>query len=237
MKMQIKDFPVTLFQPEKGNETEYTVIIYHGWGGSGQSFYEMAEETAKEGFNTIVPELIYHDTRSPLENPFDKKTMQKYFWETIFKSINEFEAFTRALKLEKKKLILVGSSMGGFIASGIYAAHPEIAGLVCVNGSGSFLYTEKLFRKMDNRDFMSEAELDVFKKYDPIGKVKSNSPVLLIHGDRDTIVPIDGQKHFYDYLLQNDKNNRVTFNIHNNVNHKFTSEMVDEVIQWIKQIS
>jgi uncharacterized protein len=90
---------------------------------------------------------------------------------------------------------------------------------------------------MDNRDFLSEAELDVFKKYDPIGKVKSNSPVLLIHGDRDTIVPIDGQKHFYDYLLQNDKNNRVTFNIHNNVNHKFTSEMVDEVIQWIKQIS
>jgi uncharacterized protein len=236
MKMQHNDFPVTWFQPEIGYEKEYTVIIYHGWGGSGQSFYEMAEETANEGFNTIVPELIYHDSRSPLENPFDKKTMQKYFWETIFKSINEFEDFTNALNLKKKKLILVGSSMGGFIASGIYAANPEIAGLVCVNGSGSFLFTEKLFRKMDNRDFLSRAELDLFKKYDPIGKVKSNSPVLLIHGDGDTIVPIDGQKHFYEYLLQTDKNNLVTFNIHNNVNHKFTPEMVDEVIHWIKQI-
>lgn len=236
MKMKLENFPVTWFQPEKGKEKEYTVIIYHGWGGSGKSFYEMAGETAKEGFNTIVPELIYHETRFPLENPFDKKTMQKYFWETIFKSINEFGDFTSACKLDKKKLILVGSSMGGFIASGIYAAYPEIAGLVCVNGSGSFLFTEKFFRKMDNRDFLSKADLDLFKKYDPIGKVKSNSPALLIHGDKDTIVPIEGQKHFYDYLLENDKNKGVTFNIHNNVNHKFTSEMVAEVVEWIKQI-
>jgi uncharacterized protein len=58
MKMQLENFPVTWFKPEKGREKEYTVIIYHGWGGSGQSFYEMAGETAKEGFNTIVPELI-----------------------------------------------------------------------------------------------------------------------------------------------------------------------------------
>ncbi|RZT23540.1 alpha/beta hydrolase family protein [Fictibacillus sp. BK138] len=236
MKMQLGNFPVTWFQPKKGNEKEYTVVIYHGWGGSGQSFYEMAGETVEEGFNTIVPELIYHDTRSPLENPFDKKTMQKYFWETIFNSINEFEDFINACKLDKKKLILVGSSMGGFIACGIHAAHPEIAGSVCVNGSGSFLYTEKLFRKMDNRDFLSGADVELFKKYDPIGKVRSESPVLLIHGDNDTIVPIEGQKHFYDYLLQTDENNRVTFKIHNNVNHKFTSEMVNEVIQWIKKI-
>jgi uncharacterized protein len=237
MEMQNKDFHYNRFQPKKGNEKEYTVIIFHGWGGRVQTFYEMAEEISKEGYTTIVPELIFHDSRSPLKNHFDKETMQKYFWQVIFNSIDEFGEFVDALNLEKKKLILIGSSMGGFIANGIYAFHQDIAGLVNVNGSGSFVLTEELFRKADNRDALSRVEIDVIKKYDPIGKDVSNSPVLLLHGDSDKVVPIEGQKQFYHYLLQNEKDARVTFHVHRNVNHEFTSEMKNEVIQWIKQIN
>jgi uncharacterized protein len=103
--------------------------------------------------------------------------------------------------------------------------HQDIAGLVNINGSGSFVLTEELFRKADNRDALSGVEIDVIKKYDPIGKYVSNSPVLLLHGDSEKVVPIEGQKQFYHYFLQNEKDARVTFHVHRNVNYEFTSEM------------
>jgi uncharacterized protein len=220
---------------ESGNRHK-TVIIYHGWGGTAEGYKDVAEELAKEGYQVIIPEIIFHDTRQPLDNHFDKETTQQYFWKTIFESIDEFDDFVTALEIRKEDIVVAGSSMGGFIANGIFAREPDVSGLANINGSGSFLLSEKLFREKDGRGEIPVEEVKKLKHYDPVTRVNPASPVLLIHGDADEIISIEGQKNYYRYLTEIEKRKNVEFKIHKGVNHVFTAEMVGDLIEWLDRI-
>jgi uncharacterized protein len=228
----INKFRYYSFELDKANECEKILIIYHGWGGTAEGYKELGAELSKEGFKVIVPEIVFHDTQ-PLENHFDQKTMQDYFWETIIKSIDEFDDFISALEINTENVVIIGSSMGGFIANGIFAREPTLCGLANINGSGSFVLSERLFRNRDNRGDISEEQKNILKKYDPIERVNCGSSVLLIHGDSDEIIPIEGQKDYYRYLKEIEKRSNIDFYVYKNVNHQFTSEMISDLITWL----
>jgi uncharacterized protein len=212
------------------------VILYHGWGGTAKGYIDLAEEIAQEGFGVLIPDILNHDERYPLENHFDSNVTRKYFWNTVFHTINDYNEFLRVIGVKKNSTILVGNSMGGFIANGIFAKEPEISGLANINGSGSFVLTEKIFRIWDGRDEMSQEEESRLKKYDPIDKMISLSPILLMHGDSDTIIPIEGQKNYYKYITKEEKRTNVEMEIFEKVNHEFTPKMVQKLITWLKEI-
>ena len=233
-KVKVKHFKYNLFEPSVTNKSAATVIFYHGWGTDVDSFQSMAEEIAKEGHTVIMPEILYHDTRNPLENHFDKATLETYFWKTIIESIEEFNDFFYELKISKQKTVLVGSSMGGFIANGIFASQENVGGLANINGSGAFLLSERIFREMDNRpDTPLKLEM-ILRKFDPVGQKNCDSPVLLIHGDSDKTVPINGQKDYFNYLTENEGRLDVELLIYKGVNHQFTSDMLQDLIGWLK---
>jgi uncharacterized protein len=213
---------------------EKIVMIYHGWGGSAEGWGDVADELFEAGYSVVVPEIMYHDTRQKLDHPFDRAVMEEYFWKTIFESIEEFDEFVSALKIDKEDIILVGSSMGGFIANGIFAHQKKLHGLANINGSGSFVLSEQLFRKMDNRKALSHEEKQVLKKYDPVNGTASSSPILILHGDSDEIIPIDGQENYYNYLTLVEKRTDVVFKVYEGVNHELTEEMVGDLVEWLK---
>lgn len=236
-KIKIKHFKYNIFEPVAINKSALTVIFYHGWGTDVDSFQSLAEEITKEGHTVIMPEILYHDTRNPLKKHFDKDTLQNYFWKTIIESIAEFNDFFNELKISKQKTVLAGSSMGGFIANGIFASQENVGGLANINGSGSFLLSEKIFREMDNRpDIPLELEM-ILEKSDPIGQKNCDSPVLLIHGDSDKTVPLDGQKDYFNYLTENEGRKDVELLIYKGVDHQFTSDMLQDLIIWLNEIS
>ncbi|WP_175987225.1 prolyl oligopeptidase family serine peptidase [Bacillus sp. Marseille-Q1617] len=172
-----------------------------------------------------------------LENHFDRETTQHYFWQTIFESIDEFDDFVTALGLHREDIVVAGSSMGGFIANGIFARESCLSGLANINGSGSFLLAEKLFREKDDRGEISYQDEEKLRRYDPIGRINCTSPVLLIHGDADEIISIEGQKDYYRYLMEREKRTHVKFKIHSGVNHIFTAEMVGDLVEWLNDIT
>ena len=231
-KNTINGFNYYSVEPKKQNETNKVIIIYHGWGGSTLGYRDLGEELAGEGFKVIIPEIIYHDTRQPLANPFDTKTIQDYFWETIMTTIDEFLEFMTALGMELEKVALVGSSMGGCIANGIFAQEPRLGGMVNINGSGSFVLSEKLFRVRDGREALADNLKKILEEYDPVTRETGLSPVLLMHGDRDDIMPIEGQKDYHHYLKKKDKRN-VDFRVYEGVNHQITGEMVSDLVCWL----
>jgi uncharacterized protein len=236
-KITGKRFKYNLAKPAGNRQKDFAVIFYHGWGTTADSYTELAEELADEGYTVIVPELVYHDSRNPLANCFEKEVMQAYFWKTISESIVEFEAFFQELQISKKQTVLVGSSMGGFIANGIFAAQEEIGGLVNINGSGSFLLTEKQFRKMDGRPELTAEEEHMLKRYDPVERQNfCLAPVLLMHGGMDVTIPIEGQKHYCRYLTEDGGRENVSFLIYPNVNHQFTDGMLEDLIIWLNHI-
>jgi uncharacterized protein len=212
------------------------VMIYHGWGGTVEGYKDVADELVAAGYSVIIPEIIYHDTRQKLVHHFDREIMQEFFWKTIIESIEEFDDFVTALEIDKEEIIMVGSSMGGFIANGIFAREPKLDGLVNINGSGSFVLSENLFRKMDNREALSQEEEEVLRDYDPVEGTACSSPILLLHGDSDEIIPIEGQHNYYDYLKLGEKRANVVLKVYQGVNHEFTAEMVRDLVEWLEWI-
>lgn len=213
-----------------------TVIFYHGWGMAAESYKELASEIAAEGYSVVIPEIVYHDTRAPLENWFNEEVIQTYFWKTIIESIEEFEVFFQQLQISRGQTYLVGSSMGGFIANGIFAAQENIGGLVNINGSGSFLLSENLFRKRDKRRDLTLEEEKWIKGWDPIERQNFPGPVLLMHGDMDSTISIVGQESYFQHLIANGKREHVKFSIYPGVNHNFTEEMVKALIDWLNHV-
>ncbi|WP_433745582.1 alpha/beta hydrolase [Falsibacillus pallidus] len=236
MQKIIKHLKYLLFEPKENLYNHKTLILYHGWGGTAEGYTELAEELLEKGYKVIVPEILYHDTREPLENHYDQKTLQAYFWKIITNSIDEFNEFISEIGIKKEETILIGSSMGGFIANGIFAREMRLAGLANINGSGSYILTERLFRSMDGRGSIPPELEMTLSDYDPVKKENCPSSVLLIHGDSDKIIPIDGQKDYYRYLAEEQKRDNVEFHIHKEVNHQFTTEMVIELMDWLDRI-
>ena len=234
-KVGLKKFKYNLFEPEIHNMNGLTIILYHGWGTDTGSYSHFAEDIANNGFRVIVPEIIYHDTRNIVDNHFNKEVIQNYFWKTIVESIEEFDEFNEELGIPLEQIILVGSSMGGFIANGIFASSKNLRGLVNINGSGSFLLSERLFRKMDNRpDIPFEEEL-MLRKFNPVERKNCHSPVLLMHGDSDQTVPLDGQKDYFKHLTEVEGRNDVDLLIYLNINHQVSSEMIKDLMVWLSQ--
>lgn len=234
-KVQTHQFKYNLFEPSLQKSTGLIAIIYHGWGTTVDSFNDLAVEIAKIGHTVIVPEIIFHDSRNPLENHFTTETTQNYFWKTIFATIDEFDEFIDEIGILREKIVLVGSSMGGFIANGIFAKQKELSGLVNVNGSGSFMLSERLFREVSNRPSLPFEEEVIMNKYNPIERKSCDAPVLLMHGDSDKTISIKGQEDYFKYLTETENRNNVTFLIYKNINHQFSEDMVNDLVEWISK--
>lgn len=230
-----KQFKYTIFK-SSNNATCKTIFIYHGWGGSIEHYFSLGEKLVQEGYTVVIPEIIYHDSRNPLDNPFETKNKQEFFWKVITNSIDEFDEFVSLLQLNKKDIILFGNSMGGFIVTGIYSQQSTLGGAASVNGSGSFLLSETTFRKMDNRRNFSIEEEKWLKKYDPVEQNNCESPLLIMHGDSDSIISIDGQNNYYHYLSTIKKRKNINFKVYEGINHEFNLEMTNDFIDWLNKI-
>ena len=209
-----------------------TIIMFHGWGSTVDSQVELGETFSKIGFKVIIPEIKYHDKRNALNNHFQEGIVQTYFWKTIFESIDERTELLDSLDLDVKNTILFGSSMGGFIASGMYFLNQEFAGLININGSSSFVASEVFYRKRDNREPLNDGELHTFKLYDPKYKsFQNDNPILLMHGESDQIVPIIGQADFISSY--ENQNRKINFLKYKDVNHTITNNMKNDLLNWL----
>ncbi|MFF3022852.1 alpha/beta hydrolase family protein [Gottfriedia sp. NPDC057948] len=207
-----------------------TIIMFHGWGSTIESQIQLGKELSELGYKVVIPEIKYHDSRQALNKHFEQQILQTYFWKTIFETIDEENEMINQFCLQKENTILLGSSMGGFIASGMFFSTNCYAGLININGSSSFLYSEKNFRKKDRREPLNESELETFVKYDPKFKDSTiRKPVLFLHGEQDLVIPIGGQLDF----LTTKHHSYIDFLKYKDVNHTITSSMKNDLINWV----
>ena len=133
---------------------------------------------------------------------------------------------------------VIGNSMGGFTAAGIFTHNPSLKALVVFNGSCSW----EIFNKRHKEHFKltDGEELERFeervKKLDPINNLNllKDRPILLLHGDSDSLVPVESQRIFYSKIkpLYEDKDN-IKFIEYHNLNHFVTTNMMEESINWL----
>lgn len=230
IKMFDHDFSYYLMKPLHTSSI-MNIILYHGWGSSASKYLEYTSSLTRKGYTVIIPELVYHDTRNPLTNPFNQKNMETYFWKVIFQSIDECHQWLNRSNIIKESTVIAGVSMGGFIASGVYAT-AELKGLATISGSGSFIYSERLFRQASNRAPLTNKEETELKMYDPMNHFHGDGEILLLHGEQDHIVSIKGQEDYYAYLRDHGK--KAQMKRYKDVDHEFTTFMQIDFLNWLQ---
>lgn len=110
-------------QPERWEGNEVGVLISHGFTGTPHSVRPLAEALAAEGFTVAMPRLAGHGT-----------TPEKMARTGIRDWLASLEGDLAWLEARTDALFITGLSMGGMFALYLAALHPEVRGLVSVNG-------------------------------------------------------------------------------------------------------
>ncbi len=186
----------TLYRPETDEKTPL-IIMCHGYNGVGDDFKLEGETYAQNGIATYTLDFCGGSTRS--KSTGDTKDM------TIFTEksdlLSAYNYFKSQDYIDSKNIFLFGGSQGGLVtALATEELGDEVAGMalyfpaLCIadNWRETFPDTSKIpeaeeFWGMTLGKNFFESIHD-FYVFDEIGSYPNN--VLIIHGDKDEIVPL-----------------------------------------------
>ncbi|MGI6093563.1 MAG: alpha/beta hydrolase [Veillonellaceae bacterium] len=228
----ISKLPVALHEPI-GKNLGTALIICHGFRGSmdgGGRAVKLANRAAAFGYTVI------RFAFTPVKE-----------LSTQIRELSAIVDYCRRNILSK--IILLGRSMGGS-CSLVFAAHDErIAGL-CLWATPCNLYETFQLSLGANFQLLVEGKtvkltdqygnlvirpsfIEDFKFYDLLACVRNiKSPVLIIHGSQDEVVPIEQAKQMWNYA----KNPKKLVVIEGG-DHQFSGQAdlaADNVIEWLK---
>jgi len=169
--------------PAAAGRTSQLVVFLHGYGADGNDLIELGRQ-----WRAILPEAAFVSPHAPERSP---GTMGRQWFALTFRDPDErwrgvnaaapgLNAFLDAelarRKLPPSALALVGFSQGTMMALHVGLRRPTPPAAI-VGYSGLFVLP-------------NNAAPDVVA-----GEIKARPPVLLIHGDRDELIPVQALFH------------------------------------------
>lgn len=137
-KISIEGIPAILFRPKEIKGLLPTIIIYHGWSSNKELQRMRGFILSTVGYQVVIPDAVHHGERNPLHN-YDIEDARRHFWNTIFRNLEESYIIIERLILNHNgdpgRMGVIGNSMGGFTAAGVFTHNPSIKALVVFNGS------------------------------------------------------------------------------------------------------
>lgn len=240
-RIEIGKIPVILLRSKELNKKIPTILFYHGWGSNKEKQRLRGLILASVGYQVILPDAVNHGERRTIKD-YNSKDAAKYFWDTIFTNIEEAPDLIEDLILkynaDPNRIGVMGSSMGGFTAAGILTHNPKVKSAVVFNGSCYWEHSNGLFKEILEIDKIEDQEKieEKILRLDPMKNLENiiNRPLLLLHGDSDTVVPMESQRLFYKKIkpLYEDRK-KIGFIHYPYLNHYITTNMMEESIHWM----
>lgn len=175
-------------------KSDKKILLVHGWSGRGTQLFKIADELLKAGYSTISFDAPAHG-KSP-----GKTTIMVDFIATILEIDKQFGPFEAA----------IGHSLGGMsvlnaIKKGLKVNHAVVI------GSGDIVedIMDDFVAKLELRPIISSRlRLHFEKKYGEemnsysafLAAKETNIPVLVIHDNNDSEVPVKAGIHIHQYL-------------------------------------
>lgn len=187
-----------LYIPESGASVYPAVIFSHGYGDTNHGGQAYAQALASQGYLAVCFDFRgggpgSQSDGSPLET-------------TIFTEQQDLEAEIAMLRarsdVDEQYIFLLGNSQGGVVSALTAAAHPDWVCAMTLS-SPAFSLADDARKFFGSADEIPEQYfhllMNVGRNYfasvydfDPIDAAKSYpGDVLIFHGNRDTLVPID----------------------------------------------
>lgn len=241
-KVVLNKVPCLVVRPTASKRKLPTLFHYHGWSSKKENHKFLATIIALYGYQVILPDSNFHGDRNPLEE-YTNEDMMKYFWQIVNQSVKEFQGIKKQAEklysINENAIAVSGSSMGGYIVSTIFAQNPEIQCLITFNGGSSWRETEEFLKKHLDVDIEKMLDRQEAKNFDPLTYKESfyPRPILMLHGDADTSVPIDIQRHFYQEVapLYQEDQERICLEEYHNMNHHISIKMVESAVNWLEK--
>ena len=243
-EFKINNIPVIEFKSSECEERG-GIIFYHGWSSRKENQTFRASTISSYGFRVLVPDAVNHGVRGEIEYDTEE-SLKKNFFPTVVQSVLEASYLLDYLSQEVPGnfLAAAGHSMGGFTAGGVFARYPGARALVNVNGSCAWLKTRNMLVE-EGGNFADEIKIGgvnyQLKEFDPYYNLEklAERPMLLLHGEQDTSVPLAGQKIFYQAALNRYQSCPENLNLitYEKLNHYFTTGMLAGMIEWLLAVS
>lgn len=239
-KIILNNIPCLLVRPKSFKEKLPTLFHYHGWSSKKENHKFFATTICQYGYQVILPDSNYHGDRNPL-NEYDVNNLKEYFPKIIIQSVDEFNQIRREAEklyqVDEKRIAVSGNSMGGFIASSIFGKNQDIKALICLNGGSSWKKAMDILKEMGELDEEYNVYTEEMKKFDPLTYKNKfyPRPILMLHGDSDTLVPIAIQRYSYEevYPLYKKEPERIKLEEYKNINHHISIRMVESTVMWL----
>ncbi|MDR6879446.1 alpha-beta hydrolase superfamily lysophospholipase [Bacillus sp. 3255] len=221
---------------EPSSEQIGQIVLYHGWGSTMDSYKFFATLISNWGYRVIIPELPCHGERGSL-NYLDEETLQTNFWPIVFQGVQEAEKIVSELiQNSDSPISVVGHSTGGFITAGTYAKHQQVQSAIVINGSCAWVQFEELFREKNGLNPIEASAKALLQQHDPLSYIHRNleKPLLLLHCQDDTSVPIDSQLYFINAISAEGKSvDHLQLIEYPRVNHQITLGMLQKIKEFL----
>ncbi len=193
--------PTIIVRPT-GVDSPPAVIIVHGYAGSKDDHLEEAVRIAAAGVTVVNIDARAHGERknpAVLLDPPDPWD----FYHIIAGTARDVSVVADYLLAQPAlcngSLGLKGGSMGGYVALAVASHDRRFDPIFSVCGGAD--YSDDLLRRFGHVDGVEELAA-LAANLDPLKHLSSFYPrrLLLVHGERDDIVPYAGQQHLYHAL-------------------------------------
>ena len=206
-----------IIKPEENNSINSAIILLHGYGGSGKDISMLTLNWKRFLPNTVFLCPDGHEVCPINVSGFQwfdlSKDDPKYLIEESQKAEKKINQFIEEVKneynLKNHQICLSGFSQGCMISINLGLTSQE--NFNCIVG-----FSGKIINKKDI-----------------IKRKKSNTKMLLMHGDLDEVVPSENLLDVKDFLIRN--NVEVETHMIKNCGHNIPIEASSLALQYIKK--
>ena len=207
--------------PAAGGNANKLVVFLHGYGADGKDLIDLANP-----FGMALPNASFISPDAPHTCAMSPQGKQWFPIEEIpmgairasLSLLDLIENETKKLKLTFKDVILIGFSQGAMMSMQCLLINHEQLGAI-IGYSGAL--------RQENIDASNTLIINGKHKY-------SDTPILLVHGEQDEVVPFQS--------LENSKNllNKIGFNVQTlsrkNLAHGIDPEGISKGMEFLKLI-
>ncbi|PLS15493.1 esterase [Bacillus sp. M6-12] len=227
------------------NEQLPLIIFFHGFTSAKEHNLHYAYLLAEKGFRVILPDAYLHGER---DQGINESKLAMSFWEVVIRTIQELgwikQVFEDRGMIEKGKIGVAGTSMGGIVTLGALAVYDWVTAAVSLMGNPAYVKLAKLqieeFAKMRYGFTLTEEEIQ--RQLSQLGEYDlslqpekiAGRPIMFWHGENDNVVPIQHAFELYESLLPvyEQSKDKLSFISDKRAGHKVSREGVLQTAEW-----
>ncbi|WP_010093629.1 YqiA/YcfP family alpha/beta fold hydrolase [Ornithinibacillus scapharcae] len=242
-KEKIAGIPsLTVVHLDRENDSLPTVVYFHGITSAKEHNLPLAFLLAEQGIRVILPDSMYHGERESA----DIQDVRYYLFNIVLQNVKELEMINH--ELVSKNLILdgkigvAGTSMGGITTAAALSEYQWIKTAAILMGSPKLTeFARELVEVYSKAGNLPLSQQEISQLYDTLAtrdlslqaEKLNDRPLLIWHGDRDSVVPFE---HSYSFYQKVKKIYRTEENIHfireKDRDHKVSRPAILETVKW-----